>query len=114
MQGVFNPNIPIYHPPNSAEGLHFSAFHYYCKIIFQQHNKLGCSLCNNCNDSVYAIPYSYGQTSLSEGYIGNEWGVGVPWSKWGVGVPWSKWGVGVPWNECEVGVLWSEWGVGAP
>ena len=30
MQGVFNPNIPIYvyHPPNSAEGLHFSAFHY--------------------------------------------------------------------------------------
>ena len=29
MQGVFNPNILIYHPPNSAEGLHFSAFHYY-------------------------------------------------------------------------------------
>ena len=28
MQGVFNPNILIYHPPNSAEGLHFSAFHY--------------------------------------------------------------------------------------
>ena len=27
-EGVFNPNIPIYHPPNSAEGLHFSAFHY--------------------------------------------------------------------------------------
>ena len=27
MQGVFNPNILIYHPPNSAEGLHFSAFH---------------------------------------------------------------------------------------
>ena len=24
MQGVFNPNIPIYHLPNSAEGLHFS------------------------------------------------------------------------------------------
>ena len=23
----FNPNIPLYHPPNSAEGLHFSAFH---------------------------------------------------------------------------------------
>ena len=29
MQGVFNPNILIYHPPNSAEGLHFSAFHIY-------------------------------------------------------------------------------------
>ena len=29
MQGVFNPNILIYHPPNSTEGLHFSAFHYY-------------------------------------------------------------------------------------
>ena len=28
MQGVFNPNIPIYHPPNSGEGLHFSAFHF--------------------------------------------------------------------------------------
>ena len=28
MQGVFNPNILIYHPPNSAEGLLFSAFHY--------------------------------------------------------------------------------------
>ena len=27
MQGVFNPNILIYHPPNSAEGLHLSAFH---------------------------------------------------------------------------------------
>ena len=27
-KGVFNPNIPIF-PPNSAEGLHFSAFHYY-------------------------------------------------------------------------------------
>ena len=26
MQGVFNPNILIYHPPNSTEGLHFSAF----------------------------------------------------------------------------------------
>ena len=26
-EGVFNPNIPIYHPPNSAEGLHFRAFH---------------------------------------------------------------------------------------
>ena len=28
MQGVFNPNILIYHPPNSTEGLHFSAFHF--------------------------------------------------------------------------------------
>ena len=27
MQGVFNPNIVMYYPPNSAEGLHFSAFH---------------------------------------------------------------------------------------
>ena len=26
MQGVFNPNIPIF-PPNSVKGLHFSAFH---------------------------------------------------------------------------------------
>ena len=25
-KGVFNTNIPIF-PPNSAEGLHFSAFH---------------------------------------------------------------------------------------
>ena len=33
-KGVFNPNIPIF-PPNSAEGLHFSAFHSTCndKII---------------------------------------------------------------------------------
>ena len=30
MQGVFNPNILIYNPPNSAEGLHFSAFHLIC------------------------------------------------------------------------------------
>ena len=28
MQGVFNPNILIYHPPNSAEGLHLSAIHF--------------------------------------------------------------------------------------
>ena len=28
MQSVFNPNILIYHPPNSAEGVHFSAFHF--------------------------------------------------------------------------------------
>ena len=28
-KGVFNPNILIYHPPNSTEGLHFSAFHYF-------------------------------------------------------------------------------------
>ena len=28
MQGVFNPNILIYHQPNSAKGLHFSAFHF--------------------------------------------------------------------------------------
>ena len=27
-KSVFNPNIPIF-PPNSAEGLHFSAFYYY-------------------------------------------------------------------------------------
>ena len=27
-KGVFNPNIPIF-PPNSAEGLHFSAFHFF-------------------------------------------------------------------------------------
>ena len=27
MQGVFNPNIPIF-ASNSAEGLHFSAFHF--------------------------------------------------------------------------------------
>ena len=40
MQGVFNPNIVIYHLPNSAKGLHFSAFHFlrkydmvFCKII---------------------------------------------------------------------------------
>ena len=25
-KGVFNPNIPMF-PPNSAKGLHFSAFH---------------------------------------------------------------------------------------
>ena len=37
MQGVFNPNILRYHPPNSAEGLHFSAFHWfsYCPWGFQ-------------------------------------------------------------------------------
>ena len=34
MQGVFNPNILIYHPPNSTEGLHFSAFHYYCNNFY--------------------------------------------------------------------------------
>ena len=27
MKGVFNPNFPIF-APNSAEGLHFSDFHY--------------------------------------------------------------------------------------
>ena len=32
MQGVFNPNILIYHPPNSTEGLHFSAFHCSCPV----------------------------------------------------------------------------------
>ena len=36
MQGVFNPNILIYHPPNSAEGLHFSAFHVYVAIIVNE------------------------------------------------------------------------------
>ena len=29
-KGVFNPNIPIF-LPDSAEGLHFSAFHFLCK-----------------------------------------------------------------------------------
>ena len=33
MQGVFNPNILIYHPPNSTEGLHFSAFHFYRSVV---------------------------------------------------------------------------------
>ena len=28
MKGVFKLNIPIF-PPNSGEGLHFSAFHYF-------------------------------------------------------------------------------------
>ena len=32
MQGVFNPNIPIYHLQNSAEGLYFSAFH--CCVFY--------------------------------------------------------------------------------
>ena len=36
-KGVFNPNIPIF-PPNSAEGLHFSAFHYVSSSV---HN-CGC------------------------------------------------------------------------
>ena len=30
-KGVFNPNISIF-PPNSAEGLHFSAFHCYIAV----------------------------------------------------------------------------------
>ena len=29
MQGVFNPNIPLF-AQNSAEDLHFSAFHFLC------------------------------------------------------------------------------------
>ena len=29
-KGVFNPIFP----PNSAEGLHFSAFHYTCNILY--------------------------------------------------------------------------------
>ena len=37
MQGVFNPNILINHPPNSAEGLHFSAFRCY--------SHCGCPTC---------------------------------------------------------------------
>ena len=44
MQGVFNPNILIYHPPNSAkfhEGLHFSAFHIICVLnVFPHTNFL--------------------------------------------------------------------------
>ena len=31
-KGVFNPNIPIF-LPNSAEGLHFSDFHYNCNEL---------------------------------------------------------------------------------
>ena len=35
MKGVFKPNIPIF-PPNSAEGLHFSAFHLSVKQALDQ------------------------------------------------------------------------------
>ena len=31
-KGVFNPNIPIF-ASNSAEGLHFSAFHFFCMYV---------------------------------------------------------------------------------
>ena len=62
MQGVFNPNILIYHLPNSAEGLHFSAFRYlrahncrqlstwvrkasrWLKILVQSHFDAGANL----------------------------------------------------------------------
>ena len=52
MQVVFNPNIPIYHPPNSAEGLHFSAFHYiglnlglnHCEKIYIKTTQSGIEL----------------------------------------------------------------------
>ena len=44
MQGVFNPNIPIYHLPNSAEGLHFSAFHLYRFKIFHVNTQLGVGI----------------------------------------------------------------------
>ena len=36
MKSVFNPNIPIY-PPNSAKGLHFSAFHIYPVAMINLH-----------------------------------------------------------------------------
>ena len=41
-KGVFNPNIPIF-PPNSAEGLHFSAFH--LKLQLRNHNLITLNLC---------------------------------------------------------------------
>ena len=44
MQGVFNPNILIYHPPNSAEGLHFSAFHYKCAASSRSRQGLGAEV----------------------------------------------------------------------
>ena len=34
-KGVFNPNIQ----PNSAEGLHFSAFHYFCFLVKPKHSE---------------------------------------------------------------------------
>ena len=46
MQGVFNPNILIYHPPNFAEGLHFSAFHYItCRDIQHSPDAVAPGLC---------------------------------------------------------------------
>ena len=51
MQGVFNPNILIYHPPNSAEGLHFSAFHYYgINVIFKHHLRVSNPLVSTIYD----------------------------------------------------------------
>ena len=58
MQCVFNPNILIYHPPNSAEGLHFSAFHY--NYIYRHTDKH-----TSCNPRCACAPRVDNATLLS-------------------------------------------------
>ena len=65
---VFNPNIPIF-PPNFAEGLHFSAFHYKRTkkhFLNEQRNRddaakkrantSGVGESNNYYEDIYNIP----------------------------------------------------------
>ena len=42
-ESVFNPNIPIF-PPNPAEGLHFSAFHYRRQLVLINIASKYCSI----------------------------------------------------------------------
>ena len=51
MHGVFNPNIPIF-PPNFAEGLHFSAFHYIIRIAVGLNLEENRWLFNYCETSL--------------------------------------------------------------
>ena len=52
MQGVFNPNILIYHPPNSTEGLHFSFYSFFVLVyvIFVRYNYYSKRCSKNIRD----------------------------------------------------------------
>ena len=55
MQGVFNPNIPIF-PPNSAEGLHFSAFH--LKLhVWPQAGNVRCQVYPRTTEAAFFVPF---------------------------------------------------------
>ena len=63
-KGVFNPNIPIF-PPNSAEGLHFSAVHYNYNCIFFElpfsyiYIYVGGKQYNTCANYIYVAMFGF-------------------------------------------------------